>query len=78
MPEQSTDTLTALVSPISTGMTETAVASTRPVDADERTQRIATAAYLRAERRGFSNGSPEQDWLEAEAEVDRVSRAGGA
>jgi hypothetical protein len=39
-------------------------------DAGERLQRIAIAAYYRAERRGFVGGSPEQDWLEAEAEVD--------
>jgi hypothetical protein len=32
-------------------------------------QRLATAAYLRAEARGFVGGSPEQDWLEAEAEL---------
>jgi hypothetical protein len=38
--------------------------------ADERTRLIAIAAYYRAERRGFSGGSPEQDWLEAEAEID--------
>ncbi len=31
---------------------------------------IATAAYYRMQRRGFSGGSPEQDWLEAEAELD--------
>jgi hypothetical protein len=31
---------------------------------------IAEAAYLKAERCAFQGGSPEQDWLEAEAEVD--------
>lgn len=31
---------------------------------------ISLAAYSRAERRGFVNGSPEQDWLEAEIEVN--------
>lgn len=30
---------------------------------------VATAAYLRAEARGFAGGSPEQDWFEAEAEL---------
>ncbi len=30
---------------------------------------VATAAYFRAEARGFAGGSPEQDWLEAEAEL---------
>jgi hypothetical protein len=32
-------------------------------------QIVATAAYLRAEARGFVGGSPEQDWFEAEAEL---------
>jgi len=36
----------------------------------ERIEMIAIAAYHRAERRNFSAGSPEQDWLEAEAEID--------
>jgi hypothetical protein len=31
---------------------------------------IAVAAYLRAEQRAFQNGSPEEDWLQAEIEVD--------
>lgn len=39
---------------------------------EERTVLIEQAAYLRAERRGFQNGSPEQDWLEAEQEIDRI------
>jgi hypothetical protein len=30
---------------------------------------VAEAAYLRAERRGFVRGSPEQDWFEAEEEL---------
>jgi hypothetical protein len=30
---------------------------------------VATAAYFRAEARGFIGGSAEQDWTEAEAEV---------
>lgn len=47
-----------------------------PAGGDDRTRRIATAAYLRAESRGFAGGSAEQDWLEAEAEVDRALQAG--
>jgi hypothetical protein len=35
-------------------------------------QIVATAAYLRAEARGFVGGSPEQDWFEAEAELRAV------
>jgi hypothetical protein len=33
---------------------------------------IARAAYYRAEKRGFSGGSELEDWLEAEAEIDRT------
>lgn len=37
---------------------------------DERQRWIATAAYHRAERRGFAPGYEMQDWLDAEAEID--------
>jgi hypothetical protein len=40
------------------------------VTPEERQQMIALAAYLRAERRGFTPGAEMSDWLEAEAEVD--------
>jgi len=36
--------------------------------------RIALAAYLRAEARGFEPGRELDDWLEAEREVDRGGR----
>ncbi|HLZ96655.1 MAG TPA: DUF2934 domain-containing protein [Steroidobacteraceae bacterium] len=36
----------------------------------ERRAQIATAAYLRAERRHFAGGHELEDWLAAEAEVD--------
>ncbi len=42
------------------------------VDVDARRQLIAECAYLRAEQRGFAGGSPEQDWLEAEMEIDQL------
>jgi hypothetical protein len=32
---------------------------------------VSQAAYRRAEQRGFQNGTPEQDWLEAEEELRR-------
>jgi Protein of unknown function (DUF2934) len=35
-----------------------------------REDRIAVAAYYRAQRRGFTGGDPVADWLAAEAEVD--------
>jgi len=36
----------------------------------DRRRRIAVAAYLRAERRGFVPGAELEDWLEAEREED--------
>jgi hypothetical protein len=48
------------------------------VTAEERESMIREAAYLRAEQRGFVNGSPEEDWLLAEQEVDeRLMRQSG-
>jgi ABC-type transporter Mla subunit MlaD len=38
---------------------------------------IAEAAYFRAEHRGFQGGDPLDDWLQAEAEIDRMA-AGAA
>jgi hypothetical protein len=46
------------------------------VSADTRRAMIAQAAYLRAERRGFTSGGEVEDWLAAEAEVDALLRAG--
>jgi hypothetical protein len=40
------------------------------VSAQERQQWIATAAYFRAQRRGFAAGHEAEDWLAAEREVD--------
>ncbi len=40
--------------------------------AEERHQLIAKAAYLRASRRGFTPGSELDDWIAAEAEIDRT------
>ena len=37
---------------------------------DIRRQMIATAAYYRAESRGFCGGNPVDDWLIAETEID--------
>ena len=38
----------------------------------DRYHSIAEAAYLRAEHRGFLPGCELEDWLEAEAEVDKL------
>jgi hypothetical protein len=41
----------------------------------ERHTMIGVAAYYRAERRGFAPGGAEADWLEAEADIDRLLTA---
>lgn len=40
----------------------------------DRLERIATAAYYKAEARGFVPGLEMEDWLRAEAEVDAGTR----
>ena len=46
--------------------------------ADERRRaRIAEAAYHIAERRGFQGGTENEDWLEAERQVDSQAAGGG-
>lgn len=42
------------------------------VTPEQRHRMIAEAAYLRAEARGFRGGNPVDDWLQAEAEIDRT------
>jgi DUF2934 family protein len=46
--------------------------ATATITTEHRHQMIATAAYERAERRAFRDGDPVRDWLEAEAEIDRM------
>jgi len=46
--------------------------SATPITPLEREQMIATAAYFRAQTRGFEPGAELDDWLESEAEVDRL------
>jgi hypothetical protein len=44
----------------------------RAITPEQRHQMIAEAAYARAEKRGFQGGSPEEDWLQAESEIDAL------
>ena len=51
-----------------------AVGSRKPfqpvtVSVEERQSMIAEAAYYRAEKRGFQEGDPVEDWLAAEREI---------
>lgn len=42
------------------------------VTSEERRRMIAEAAYLKAEKRGFVGGDPNEDWLTAEAEINKI------
>lgn len=59
------------------GATTMIVSATVEISVDVRRGMIAEAAYLRAERRGFTGGSDQEreDWLSAEAEVDALLKA---
>lgn len=43
---------------------------------DQRQHCVSVAAFYIAERRGFTLGDPVQDWLDAEAEIDRLIASG--
>jgi hypothetical protein len=45
---------------------------------EERQRLIAEAAYYIAEQRGFAAGCELDDWLQAEAEIERRGSAGSA
>jgi len=53
-------------------------ASLQEIDPDYRRRMIAETSYYIAERHGFVNSSPVDDWLEAEALVDRLIESGEA
>ena len=44
----------------------------RDLDLHELQNMIATAAYFRAEKRGFEVGFEQEDWLMAEQEISRM------
>lgn len=60
----------------------TAVAGKRPagpaLPAAAHYELIETAAYLRAEKRGFEPGHELEDWVAAEAELEPLLRVRGA
>lgn len=49
-----------------------------PPSPEQRHRMIEQAAYYRAQRRNFSPGGALGDWLEAEAEIDRMLAAAEA
>jgi pyruvate/2-oxoglutarate dehydrogenase complex dihydrolipoamide acyltransferase (E2) component len=46
------------------------------ITAEQRNHYVSVAAFYIAERRGFTLGDPGLDWLEAEAEIDRLIASG--
>lgn len=58
------------------GNSEVRPGSRPAISAQERQMLIARAAYFRAEKRGFAPGGELQDWVEAEAEVLRLTGGG--
>ena len=55
------------------GQTETgaSVDNDRATDGEDRQDYVATAAYYKAEARGFIPGLEIDDWLEAEADLNK-------
>ena len=51
-------------------------AAATTIDPGQRANYIEVAAFYIAERRGFTPGNPEQDYLDAAAEIDRLIAAG--
>jgi Protein of unknown function (DUF2934) len=51
--------------------------ATAALSAAQREQMVRTAAYFRAERRGFAPGNEWDDWLAAEAEVGSLPAQNG-
>jgi hypothetical protein len=50
----------------------TATKIERSPTAEQIAAMIAEAAYYKAEQRGFAGGNPEQDWWEAEKEIESL------
>jgi hypothetical protein len=46
------------------------------ISPEQRRNYVEVAAYHIAERRGFAPGNPMEDWVQAEAEIDRLLAEG--
>lgn len=46
------------------------------IPSEQRKHYVEMAAYYIAERRGFAPGNPLEDWVQAEAEIDRLLAEG--
>lgn len=47
-----------------------------PITPEQRYHYVEVAAYYIAERRGFDAGSADEDWAQAELEIDRLLAEG--
>ncbi len=54
----------------------TRVRKSAGVPPEQRRHYVEMAAYYIAERRGFAPGNPLEDWVQAEAEIDRLLAEG--
>jgi len=56
--------------------TEKNVDMLHPITPEQRYHYVEVAAYYIAEKRGFDAGSTEEDWAQAELEIDRLLAEG--
>ena len=61
---------TKVVKTTATKKTAPAGAHKKTLSPEERQRLIGELAFQKAQARNFQNGSPEQDWYEAEREID--------
>lgn len=54
------------------GKLDSHMSSKHGITLKDRQEQIAQNAYFRAQQRGFLDGTPEQDWLDAEKEIDNA------
>ncbi len=64
--------MTKLKKPPSSGKT----AERPPVTQEQRNHYVEVAAFYIADRRGFEGGDPDEDWAQAELEIDRLLAEG--
>jgi hypothetical protein len=76
-PVKAKSATTKSAKPDSKSSASEAQTQTFTISSQQRQQMINEAAYYLAEHRGFSGGNPVDDWLAAEAEVDKQLSMGG-
>ena len=68
----STSKRTAKAKKPTLGKTKSKTTTGNFITPEQRFNMIAEAAYFMAEKRGFSGGNPDADWLCAESEIDHM------